>query len=472
MKILVLNQFRGNEADVFRDYLFSFNAHSRHEYHYVHAPRIVDRGFSFAGYDAIVLFWAYDWLRPGLSPETVQRIADAPAKKLLFLQDEYRSVELARTAIRRFGVNHMFTIVSAADHDLFYPRSQLPSLEGVHSVLTGYVPDALRSVVAPPHSERPVDVAYRSRICAYFLGDLAREKQIIAERFRATAERSGWKHDISTWEGDRLYGRAYAKFLSRTRCMLGTESGASVVDFTGDIQRSCDAYFADHPRATYEEVKRLFFADVDGRVVLRAISPRVFESAAWGNTLVLHEGEYSGLIRPGEHFIAVKKDYSNIDDVVAQINDRSLCERLAAATHRDLIQSDRYGYRSFVAQFDKILAGSVPSVGVAVAPSKAGFYAWNFVRHGQGVIPRGNGFVRVPNVDWVRMTIRAAISRVGLNVLRKVSPNPGVVSNLRTGLKYFLAHTWQKLPSGMRSVLGPALRPVSSWMNRTIFRPF
>ena len=73
-----------------------------------------------------------------------------------------------------------------------------------------------------------------------------------------------------------------------------------------------------------------FFEDVDGKVVVQTISPRIFEASAFENTLVLHEGHYEGMLQPDVHYISVKKDYSNVTEVVERMKDRSFCERLRA----------------------------------------------------------------------------------------------------------------------------------------------
>lgn len=472
MKILVLSRFRSGSANVYGDFLFSFNAYSKHEYFYINDPRVLSRSFNFAAFDVVLLFWSYDWLRPQLSEDVVRRIAEAPGSRILFLQDEYRSVHLARAAINRFRIDHLYTLVDEKDHEAYYPRAQLPTLRSVTTVLAGYVPENLERMSSPPHAERPNDVVYRARTCAYYLGDLAQEKQIIAERFDEAAGKAGLTCDISTWEGDRIYGKAYGRFLKSARCVLGTESGASVVDFDGRIQSQCEAYCSEHPTATYEEVKRRFFADVDGKIFCRTISPRIFESTALGNTLVLHEGDYCGILRPGRHYIEVKKDYSNLDSVIEQIRDRGLCERIAEYARRDLIDSQRFSYREFVRQFDADLEARVTPVVDRRTGRRSTFYAWNFFRHGQGVIPHGTGYVRIPNVDLVRDNVRRTINQVGLNVVRRLVPNPKMVWNLRTGVRVLLSSTWHRLPEKPRRLLTPIAKPVQKILHKTLFKPF
>ena len=47
---------------------------------------------------------------------------------------------------------------------------------------------------------------------------------------------------VETFEEDRIYGKKWIHFLSQSRCSLGTESGASVIDFTGQIESDVREY--------------------------------------------------------------------------------------------------------------------------------------------------------------------------------------------------------------------------------------
>jgi hypothetical protein len=470
-KILVLTRFLKGSANTISDFLFSFNGYSQHEVFYWTRFHTLTPA-QLADFDAIVLFWSFDWLRPRLPAHTIEAIANARATKILFLQDEYRSVYLARAAINRFRVNMLFSNVDREDREAFYPQSELPTLRHFESILTGYAPANLQQLEIPDRKSRPIDVAYRSRTCSYYLGDLAQEKTRIAEGFLHAAQAHGLKNDISVWEGDRIYGQAYIDFLKRSRTVLGTESGASVVDFDGQIQQKCEDYLAKNPQASYEEVKRRFFADVDGKIYCRGISPRIFESTSLGNTLVLHEGRYNDILRPGEHYIAIKKDHSNLADVIEQIKDRDHCERIAVRAHEDLIASGRYSYQQFVGRFDRLIEEHVEPARVPVRRSKVAFYTQSFFQRGQGVIPRGDSYARVPNVDWVEGSLRRGVNRFGLAVLRVVAPNVKAVWGLRAGTRLVLSHWWHRLPDGVRTRLTPVVRPIAQRFFGRMFEHF
>ena len=408
----MLSTFDGSDASAVRDFLFSFNAYSAHRYYYVFDCRTLDSAFDVSPFDVILIFWTVDPLGPEMSEALQARIAAAPATKVLFRQDEYRDVRPLNEAMRRLGVHLMFTCVAEADHERFYPSARVPSLEACYTVLPGYVPRYLERLRVPRDGARPIDIGYRSRVMPFYLGDLGHAKRIVAERFEAIASTSGLRADISVREEDRLYGRRWVAFLAACRCVLGSPSGASVIDFTGEIRRNCERYLALHPNASYEEVKARFFAQEDGRLVIDTVSPRVFEAAALGCTMVQHRGAYAGILEPDRHYIAVTPDYSNAAEVIDRIRDHTFCRQLADNAHADLVARGHFSYREFVRRFDDILARHA-RVSVAVrAPSAVGFYARAYARHRQAIFPYGDRFVLAPSPQLAFELFRWGLARL------------------------------------------------------------
>ncbi len=387
LNILIISEHRGTlDAAVIRDYLFAFEKYSRHRYYYCHNGRVLDENFDIDQFDAIVLFWSIWALGPGGSVFGIkERLKKSPSPKILFLQDEYQRVHQFNEFMDEIGVNLLFTCVAPSDFEAFYPKTRIPSLWDCHPVLTGYVPSYLESSKLRVGVKPKVDIGYRSRSVRYSLGQLGREKTIIAQRFTELAGQHGFTHDISVREEDRLYGKSWLTFLQSCRFQLGTASGASVIDFDGTIEEECRAYLAINPGAPFEEVRAQVFQPVDGKLVIETISPRLFEYAAVGNIMVLHEGDYRNVVRPDEHFISVKRDYSNLDDVVRRMRDEAFCDRLVRNANRDLIACGKYSYRSIIRKFDAIL-DAYPIHARNAAASRSRFYL-TMARRGQYLIP-------------------------------------------------------------------------------------
>ena len=412
LRILIVSEFDGGDANVVRDYLFAFNAYSQHDYQYVFDCRHLDTEVDLRAFDVIVLFWSVYLLHGRLAEAVRDRIREAPALKILFLQDEYRDVRAMNAAMARLGIDVMCTCVDEADHETFYPRALVPTLRATYTVLTGYVPAYLERARVDLVSPRPLDVAYRSRAVPFHLGDLGQEKRIVAERFERLGRELGWRVDISVRDEDRLYGRRWVDFLRSARFVLGSASGASVIDFTGEIRRRCEAYLAAHPAAAYEEVKARFFADVDGKVIIDTVSPRIFEAAALGCTLVLHEGRYGGILEPDVHYIRVRRDYGNLGEVLDRMRDSAFARQLAENTQRDLVTSGAYGYRAFGRWFDSMLATHVGARRRVVSRSRIAFYWQAYRRHRARLLPLGAGFLALPDpaADVGHPALRAVLA--------------------------------------------------------------
>jgi hypothetical protein len=431
LKILILSTYEGTDASAVRDYLLSFRLHSRHEYYYVFDCRRLDGRIDLRPFDVIVIFWDVYLLGPELSDAVREQIAGAPAVKVAFLQDEYRDVRGVNQAMAELGVRVAFTCVAEADHRVLYPSEAIPSLEGIYTVLPGYVPHYLEKPF-DVDGPRAIDIGYRSRAMPLYLGDLGQDKTVIADRFQALSRVEGLAADISVLERDRLYGRQWVKFLRDCRCVLGTGSGASVVDFTGEIRRACERHLALNPDAEYREVKARFFADADWKVVIDTVSPRVFEAAALGCTLVQHEGLYGGILRADEHYVSVRRDYSNVRDVIDRVRDRDFCRAMAKRAHRDLIASGRHGFPAFARWFDGVLDKHVPGRRGVGLLSATRFYAQGYWRRRQAIIPWGGGFVVAPSAQLVHHLARLALeglprARRGPLVSRLIHNPAGIV---------------------------------------------
>ena len=166
------------------------------------------------------------------------------------------------------------------------------------NVLTGYVDRRLLDRDAPKLADRPVDVGYRARKIPAWLGELGQEKCRIGKRFAEDAVTYGLNCDISYREEDRLYGEDWLRFMTRCKSFLGVESGASVFDFTGEIQSAVEREERAYPSPLFEELRERHFKDKEGLVRLNQISPRCFEAAALRTLMILYVGEYSGILLP------------------------------------------------------------------------------------------------------------------------------------------------------------------------------
>lgn len=289
-----------------------------------------------------------------LGQEFLSELKNFKGLKVAFLQDEYREIKTYWKNLNELKIDLLFSCVPNEEIKKVYPKHEVPNVR-VENVLTGYVPADFVKAKVPEIRNRKIDVGYRTRKMPFWLGKLGKEKWHISEQFDLLAAPLGLCTDLSSDEKDRLYGKAWEHFLINTKCVLGVESGASIIDFDGKLERQVDAYVDKNPNASFEEVHSKFLSSFEGNLRLNQISPRCFEAAALRTVMILFAGDYSGILESDRHYISLNKDFSNFDDVVSRIRDDDYLQKMADTTYKEIACNPKYSYEHFISKIDGIL---------------------------------------------------------------------------------------------------------------------
>jgi hypothetical protein len=402
--LLILYDDQATHIGTVAEHLESFSRYSRHNIFYMPATGVVP-GLDQSGarldaepFDAVIIHYSVRLsLNNYISPSVSAGLAEYGGPKLLFIQDEYENTETARRWIEHLGITAVFTTVPLQFVERVYPRQRFPGVDFLPT-LTGYVPesDVLDQYALPMH-ERSIVLGYRGRVLPYQYGDLGQEKVSIGNEMRQRARARGVVADIEVDDAHRIYGDDWYRFLGKCRAMLGSESGASIFDDDGSLRKLAIA----HSRMTYEEFRAAFLGGRESEIRMNQISPKIFEAIRLRTALVLFPGEYSGMIRPHEHFIPLNKDYSNANEVFNLLLDVDALVAMTQRAYRDVIDAGLGTYMSFIRGVDHYLearlterprariAGAV--IGLCAAPS-AGFR-----EAGEGLSPLLSNLVFTPN---------------------------------------------------------------------------
>lgn len=285
-------------------------------------------------------------------------LADSTSLKVLFIQDEYRWIDDTAEAMRELGIDVLFTVVNSDVVDRIYHH---PWLRHVRKelTLTGFVDETLLDIEVPPYEERGIDVVYRARKVPYWLGAFAMDKWTIGKRFEQEAVGYDLTCDISSDESARLYGADWIRFISNAKAVLGTESGASVCDFSGSLRICVDEAVNLNKDIDFETIQNNFLKEADGQIVIHVVSPRIFEAAALRTLMVNYPGEYSRCLVPWRHYVPLEKDHSNIAEVVAVIRNPEQARKIIDAAYREVACNPGYSFRAFVKHFDKVVAEEI-----------------------------------------------------------------------------------------------------------------
>jgi hypothetical protein len=268
-------------------------------------------------------------------------VAQLRCPKVALPQDEYDHAGLMDEWLLELGATSVYSCFGADQWQTLYP--QLSGRATFHETLTGFIDEEAAAEIAgriTPHAERRCDIVYRARNLPYWFGSHGQLKHRIAEVVRERAGGLGLRTDISTRPEDTIYGAGWLDFLMSGRAVIGSESGSSVLDAQGEIQRRISRLLAERPDLTFDDVDSQMPSGWDSYAFF-AISPRHLEAVITKTAQVLVEGRYSGVLEPERHYIPLRRDFSNLDEALDRLHDAAAVETMTERAYQDVYLSGR-----------------------------------------------------------------------------------------------------------------------------------
>jgi hypothetical protein len=219
-------------------------------------------------------------------------------------------------------------------------------------------PAALNADLYRPSTRpRTIDIGFRGDVYAnlYSLGDL--ERSAVIRLVEERAERSGLRADIAY---ERYPREEWCAFLQTCRGVVGAESGTYFLERDDHTQRAVIRYVRQRPDARFEEVYERFFKGYPDPVSGKAISSRHFEPIGTRTCQVLLEGHYNGILKADEHYISIRKDFSNADDAIRRFKDDAYREAMVRRTHEYVMAEHTYRHR-VESLLRAVTAGGLPA---------------------------------------------------------------------------------------------------------------
>lgn len=363
--VLVLYHCRGIAQLPMRaaleDHLFAWQRHS----HYPAIYHNIAFGFDWSAFsDLPIVAVILDTLALNIrwSPEyfarktsSLRALAGFRGPKIAMPQDEFIHTDSLGVLLASIRCTHVLSAAGPKDAHRIYGH-YLPNAR-IGNKLTGYLEAGTLGRIrrmARESGHRDIDVGYRAWHAEAWLGEHGVLKARIAEKALALRPLlSDFRLDVSTAEADVLTGDDWYRFLLRCRTTLGVEGGASVLDRDGSICARTRAWVREHPGASFEETREACFPGQDGSLSLFALGPRHLEACATRTCQLLVEGEYQGVLRAGQDYLPIRRDFSNLRDVMRASKDDATIKRVAESAWHHVVGSGRYTYAGFVRDVER-----------------------------------------------------------------------------------------------------------------------
>jgi len=289
-----------------------------------------------------------------ISDALSQWLKDTSAKLICFFQDEYFNCQKRFRFLNEHAVDAVYTLVEPRYfRNTFQKYTDVPFIQ---YTLPGYVSANMLAMAERMKAEqlpKDLDITYRGRQIDFSWGIAGQEKHLIGEEFKKRVAGSGLVTDIETAEDKRIYGDDWYRFIARSKAVLGVEAGVSLFDVEDEVRLGVERLREADPDVGNETLYSEVMEPWEDVINYRMISPRHFEAASLKACQILYEGTYSGVMTPWVHYIPLKKDFSNYDEVIAAFLDEEKRTIIAANARRDMVDSGRYTYEAFILSFDK-----------------------------------------------------------------------------------------------------------------------
>lgn len=198
---------------------------------------------------------------------------------------------------------------------------------------------AARYPAGPPLAERAIDVGFAGDRYPLYIGDDDRNR--LLEQVAREAGRLGLRHQLRF---ERLPRERWAAFLRGCRCVVGAEAGTAFLDPEGGAVDRARAWLRRQPATDLAALRARFFSEPTPRSG-KAIAARHFEAIGSGCCQLLLRGDYNGLLRADEHYLAIDRDLANLPAVLEQARCVERCAAIAERARAHVLAEHTYRHR-------------------------------------------------------------------------------------------------------------------------------
>lgn len=294
-------------------------------------------------HDAIVILHS-TYSNSNHLPDIFQSILGAVSTpKVYFIGNEYKLMPNKMAFCEKINIDLLISQTDDPDvHHLYRERLGV-NIEPIPN--TGLNTKIFEP--GPPREERDIDIGYRAYPGPRYLGHRNREE--LYEAFSQSDQFSDLTKDLSLDRNDRFDVEGWASFLQNCKAQIGTEAGTDIFELDDKTRKAVNKYVNEHESVSWDELNEKFFRSVENPTPCRMISGRHIEAAGTKTTQLLVEGNYNNYLQPDEHYIPIKKDFSNLKEAREKFDDQEYCKRITNNAYE--IVREKLTYKKLLDKF-------------------------------------------------------------------------------------------------------------------------
>jgi hypothetical protein len=298
-------------------------------------------------YDLIVVLHSAAGDRMGILNRTAHWFDVRRGKLAMFVGNEYDLMGEKISFINQSGADYVCTQLPLDVARTLYAGCTATVLPTPHALNP-------RVYTHVPGKARTVDVGFVGDLYDRLIGD--QERTRIVNFISRDGARHGLRCDVRR---QRMPRCEWARYLNACHGIVGAESGTYFLQRNGQALSCAKALLKREPKASFEAVFEACFAKTGPKLNGKAISSRHFEPIGTRTCQLLIEGAYNGILEADRHYIAVRRDLSNVADAVGRFKDVAFRAQITTAAYEHVIEGHTYSTR--VARFVDTVRTGQPS---------------------------------------------------------------------------------------------------------------
>lgn len=299
---------------------------------------------TFVTYELLSLRNSFAWADVRFRLEEFFRISE---KTVVFPQDDYSASSLLDDLVYKNGL----IVYSPIHNDLekIYKKSHRSNR--FEPALTGYFEswgqEKPEPVSVGDYESRKIDLGGRVRNLPSYFGEQGRKKAQFATKLSTEAQARGFQVDFSDDDSQAMVGLTWRNFLKKMKFTIASRGGASLTDPTGAVsfwyrRLRLRSDISDFQAFELARSNRMAEGDFS------AVGPRVIEAVENQVALLqLDEPCFDGFA-PGEHYLAVSEDFSNLEEIFAHMRNKKEWVRLVNNSNQFLWSNRGLHYSGFI----------------------------------------------------------------------------------------------------------------------------
>ena len=255
-------------------------------------------------------------------------------KLLSFVGNEYILMKEKKNFLMEVEVDYIASQLPKQAFSFVYKELNAVLIEAPHALQEKFY--------KPGIYKRKFDISFVGAQYPIFIGDRERNNFIKY----VSNQTPFMNNNINIGKNANVPRHLWKEILQKSNATVGAEAGTYFLDRNGSLLEKAKIYCENYPNADLEEILEEIFNKTNKDYISgKALSSRHFEPIGTHTCQILLEGDYHGILIKDEHYISVKKDYSNFDQALDTYLDPKKRNDIVEKAYNFVIKDHTYSKR-------------------------------------------------------------------------------------------------------------------------------